>query len=64
MENAKKILGNSWFGRLAPIARFVRLEEDGRNRILANGVKYSQLFEDAVREPTATVLTDKKKEWK
>lgn len=63
-EDAKKTLGNSWLGRLTPMARFVRLEEDGRNMILANGVKYSQLFEDAVREPMATVLTDKKKEWR
>lgn len=64
-EDAKKTIGNSWLGRLTPIARFVRLEEDGRNMTLANGVKYSQLFEDAVREPMATVLVDKKKnEWK
>lgn len=64
-EVAKKTLGNSWFGRLTPVARFVRLEEDGQNMILANGVKYSQLFEDRVREPMATVCVEqKKKEWK
>ncbi len=63
-EDAKKTLGASWFGRLVPAARFVRLEEDGQNMTLANGVKYSQLLEDCVREPMATVVVDKKNEWK
>lgn len=63
-DDAKKTLGDSWLGRLTPISRFVRLEEDGRNMILANGVKYSQLVENAVREPMATVYADEKNVWK
>ncbi len=63
-DDAKKTLRDSWLGRLTPISRFVRLEEDGRNMILAPGVKYSQLAENAVREPMATVYADKKNVWK
>ncbi|MBR5243388.1 MAG: type I-E CRISPR-associated protein Cse1/CasA [Thermoguttaceae bacterium] len=63
-EDVKKTLASSWFGRLVPVARFIRLEEDGRNMILANGVSYLKL-EEGVREPMATVLSDEKKnEWK
>lgn len=52
VDKTAKEFANTWFGRLTPVARFVRLEEDGRNMILTNGVKYLKFKEK-----------DKKKEW-
>ncbi len=52
VDKTAKEFANTWFGRLTPVARFVRLEEDGWNMILTNGVKYVKFKEK-----------DKKKEW-
>ncbi len=69
-DKTAKEFANTWFGRLLPVARFVRLEEDGRNMILTNGVKYLKFKEKEknkakawnnpeMREPMATVIAKK-----
>ena len=72
-ERNKKEISGSWLGRLVPLARFIELEENGRQMILANGVSYAKLSKNGknvnklVREPMGTVVSksDKKDiEWK
>ena len=64
-ENDKKRIVSSYYGRLVPLARTVRLGENGRDMILANGLSYPQLPDS--RETMASVVTvksKKKEEWK
>ncbi len=73
LDENKEEISCSWLGRLASLARFIELEEDGRQMILANGVSYSKLWGNAsdagkiTREPMGTIVakTGKKSpEWK
>jgi CRISPR system Cascade subunit CasA len=45
----------TYLGRLAPLARAVRLSDDGRSMIVANGLDYPS-YADGCREPAATVV--------
>jgi CRISPR system Cascade subunit CasA len=51
IENAAQ----TYLGRLVPLSRSIRLVEDHRSLILANGLKYAPYPE--WREPTSTVVT-------
>jgi len=50
----------TYLGRLVPLSRAIRLENDGRSFIVANGLDYPPYPE--WREPTATIVTRKIKE--
>ncbi len=45
----------TYLGRMAPICRAIRLMDEGRSLLLANGLSYPS-FEDGWREPWATVV--------
>ena len=67
-ESAMEELAESYAGRLVPVARFVRLEEDGQNVVLADGVTYPQFNPKkhwVNREPMAAIIEtgDKKEPW-
>jgi CRISPR system Cascade subunit CasA len=47
----------TYLGRLTPLARTIRLADDCRSLILANGLEYGTYAEDGWREPSATVVT-------
>ncbi|MCS7049187.1 MAG: type I-E CRISPR-associated protein Cse1/CasA [Verrucomicrobiae bacterium] len=47
----------TYLGRLVPLSRCIRLADDCRSLILANGLKYPEW-----REPTATIVTRKVKD--
>lgn len=49
----------TYLGRLVPIARAIRLEDDGQGAILANAAKYAPYPE--WREPSATIKVREKK---
>lgn len=53
----------TYLGRLMPLARAIRIGDDGSSLTLANGLSYPS-FDDGWREPTASVVTTKKgEEW-
>jgi CRISPR system Cascade subunit CasA len=46
----------TYLGRLVPLTRAIRLAEDCRSLILANGLEY-KTYSDGWREPSATIVT-------
>lgn len=50
----------TYLGRLVPLARAIRLNDDYRTAIIAEGLRYPK-FDEVYAEPTATVVTDRKK---
>lgn len=46
----------TYLGRLVPLTRAVRLEDDCQSLILANGLEYES-YADGWREPSATIVT-------
>jgi CRISPR system Cascade subunit CasA len=54
-EPAVRNANGTYLGRLVPLARAVRLAEDGRHLILANGLDYPS-YAEGWREPSATVV--------
>ncbi len=50
---------STYLGRLVPVSRAIRLNENGRSSILANGIDYPPF--PAFREATATVIKGKEK---
>lgn len=58
VENATR----TYLGRLVPLSRAIRLGEDGRRMILANGLSYPSFDTGGLREPEATVVVRKRQE--
>src|SRR5919109_1041201 len=52
MRNATQ----TYLGRLAPLSRAIRLEENCRSMMLANGLDYPD-YREGWREPSATIIT-------
>ncbi|GIU78094.1 MAG: CRISPR-associated protein CasA/Cse1 [Bryobacteraceae bacterium] len=50
----------TYLGRLVPLSRAIRLGEDGRRMILANGLSYPSFDTGGLREPEATVVVRKR----
>lgn len=46
----------TYLGRLVPLSRAIRLGEDGRRMILANGLSYPSFDNGGLREPEATIV--------
>lgn len=46
----------AYLGRLVPLTRAIRLADDGRSLLLANGLEYGS-YTDGWREPSATIVT-------
>lgn len=64
-ESEKKKIVSSYYGRLVPLTRTVRLDENDRDMILANGLTFPSLPDS--RETMASVVvvkSTKKEEWK
>ncbi len=45
----------TYLGRLVPLSRAIRLDDEGRSLILANGLQYPS-FDDGWREPSSTIV--------
>jgi CRISPR system Cascade subunit CasA len=55
-KTATKNATETYLGRLVPLSRAIRLEENCRSMILANGLDYPD-YREGWREPSATIVT-------
>jgi len=53
---AARNASRTYLGRLLPLARAIRIGEDGESLTLGNGISYESFDESGWREPTATVV--------
>lgn len=64
-SDAIKNATQTYLGRLAPLTRCIKLNQDGKEMLLANGLKYPVFDEDAKEcfpaEPSATVIRNREK---
>jgi CRISPR system Cascade subunit CasA len=55
-KNAVENATRTYLGRLVPLTRAIRLEDDGRSLLLANALDFPG-YDEGFREPTATIIT-------
>ncbi len=56
-SEAVRNANRTYLGRLVPLTRAIRLSDDCRSLMLANGLEYGSYAESGWREPSATIVT-------